>query len=255
MDFQSKTKRKVKHHPAGVISLIHPFIILKPLLWLSPNAVWSFLQVVHRSHHWGNERRSCQNVGRYQTVASKNGRPNSWKERETNEDESCHELVSWNIKKGIFESGNLGKMILSAINKSRTWNSLNFTWTFKLPKHFEEHPLMSSQSAMCFFCCHTQISPLRERWEWRDNPSAIAAPVLGATWPRSACIIKPFSNSFPIKVDFKPATGSRSMMPKSLQITRNTHFAWNVSSQINKMWNMRWNKNQEMLQMFSDSND
>lgn len=172
-----------------------------------------------------------------------------------NEDEACHELVSWNIKKGIFESGNLGKMILSAIKPSRKWNSLNFTWTFKLPKHFEEHPLMSSQSAMCFFCCHTQISPLRERWEWRDNPSAIAAPVLGATWPRSACIIKPFSNSFPIKVDFKPATGSRSMMPKSLQITRNTHFAWNVSSQINKMWNMRWNKNQEMLQIFSDSND
>ena len=103
---------------------------------------------------------------------------------------------------------------------------------------------------MCFFCCHTQINPLRERWEWRDNPSAIAAPVLGATWPRSACIIKPFSNSFPIKVDFKPATGSRSMMPKSLQIARNTHFAWNVfSSQINKMWNMRWNKNQEMLQI------
>lgn len=164
MDFQSKTKRKVKHHPAGVISLIHPFIILKPLLWLSPNAVWSFLQVAHRSHHWGSERRSCQNVGRYQTVASKNGRPNSWKERETNEDESCHELVSWNIKKGIFESWNLGKMILSAIKTSRTWNSLNFTWTLKLPKdHFEEHTLMSSQMCHVFFLLpHSNKSPSRK---------------------------------------------------------------------------------------------
>lgn len=108
-DFQSKTKRKVKHHPAGVISLIHPFAKLQPLLWLSPNAVWSFLQVAHRSHHWGNEPQSCQNVGRYQTGASKNGRPNSWKEWEKTK---MRHVMSWfleTLRRGSLNLGILAK--------------------------------------------------------------------------------------------------------------------------------------------------